>query len=85
VKKQELYFISTSHNRRKISVQDTLKTIFDIMRKAEWVSKKVNRAENFERLIFNTSSDKDSEIVLVCRDIFVVIFYVKSVNIYPEK
>lgn len=55
------------------------------MRKAEWVSKKVDRPENFERLIFNTSSDKDSEIVLVCRDIFVVIFYVKSVNIYPEK
>ena len=55
------------------------------MRKAEWVSKKVDRPENFERLIFNTRSDKDSEIVLVCCDIFVVIFYVESVDIYPEK
>lgn len=61
-----------------------MKTIFDIMRKSERVSKKVNGSENFERLIFNTSSDKYSEVVLVCRDIFVVVFYVESVNIYPE-
>ena len=54
------------------------------MRKSERVSKKVNGSENFERLIFNTSSDKYSEVVLVCRDIFVVVFYVESVNIYPE-
>ena len=54
------------------------------MRKSKRVSKEINRSENFERLIFNASSDKNGEIVLVCCDIFVVVFYVKSIDIYPE-
>lgn len=61
-----------------------MKTIFDIMRKSQRVSKEVDGPENFERLIFYTSSNKYSEIVLVCCDIFVVVLYVESVDIYPK-